>query len=145
MFMKCPFNGDLSQWDTSNVTNMSHMFEQSPFDGDISTWDVHRVLDMTCMFKHCPFRGSISRWDLANLKHAYEVFSSVHDSPLGYLGVLQGEYSLPKDFPRAALFHQVRALAEGLDLDPMGAARFIAREMRAPELVLNLPEPLDFS
>ena len=82
---------------------------------------------------------------MANLKHAYEVFSSVHDSPLGYLGVLQGEYSLPKDFPRAALFHQVRVLAEGLDMDPLGAARFIAREMHKPELVLDLPISLDFS
>ncbi len=66
-------------------------------------------------------------------------------SPLGYLGVLQGEYALPEDFPRAALFHQVRALAEGLDLDPVGAAQYIYRELHQPELVVDLLTSLDFS
>ena len=87
----------------------------------------------------------ISRWDVANLEYAYGVFTSFQDNLPGYLGVLQGEYGLPENFPQAALFHQVRALAEGLDLDPMGAARFIAREMHQPELVVNLPTSLDFS
>ena len=37
------FNGDISLWDVSNVTNMSGMFYESKFDGDISDWDVSKV------------------------------------------------------------------------------------------------------
>ena len=145
MFYNTDFSGDLSGWDTSNVESMHRMFEHSTFNGDISKWNVHSVINMTYMFKHCPFRGSLSCWDLSNLEDAHEVFTFFHDNTLGYLGVLQGEYGLPEDFPRAAQFHQLRALAEGLDLDPMGAARFIARQMHKPELVLDLPISLDFS
>ena len=145
MFYQSQFTGDISRWDTSKVRSMDRMFEHSPFDGYISEWDVHQVINMTYMFKNCPFRGNISRWDVANLEYAYGVFTSFQDNLLGYLGVLQNEYALPEDFTRAAQFHQVRALAEGLGLDPMGAARFIAREMHQPELVVNLPTSLDFS
>ena len=145
MFLDTQFNGDISKWDVSNVTNMESMFCNSKFNGDISKWNVHRVINIASMFKNCPFRGNISRWDLTNVEYAQEVFTSFQDNLPGYLGVLQGEYGLPEDFPRAAQFHQLRALAEGLDLDPMGAARLIAREMHQPELVVNLPTSLDFS
>ena len=169
LFENSPFNGDISRWDVSKVTNMSYMFSRSQFtgdiskwntsslqdmhgmfldtqfNGDISKWNVHRVINIASMFKNCPFRGNISRWDLTNVEYAQEVFTSFQDNLPGYLGVLQGEYGLPENFPQAALFHQVRALAEGLDLDPVGAAQYIYRELHQPELVLNLPEPLDFS
>jgi len=36
MFSDSEFNGDISQWDVSNVTNMSSMFRYSVFNGDIS-------------------------------------------------------------------------------------------------------------
>ena len=145
MFLDTQFNGDISKWDVSNVTNMESMFYNSKFNGDISKWNVHRVINIASMFKNCPFRGNISRWDLTNVEYAQEVFTSFQDNLPGYLGVLQGEYGLPENFPQAALFHQVRALAEGLGLDTMGAARFIAREMHKPELVLDLSISLDFS
>ena len=38
MFEKSQFNGDISNWDVSNVTNMSEMFYLSKFNGDISKW-----------------------------------------------------------------------------------------------------------
>ena len=40
------FNGDMSNWDVSNVTDMSHMFAHSDFNGNISDWDVSNVKDM---------------------------------------------------------------------------------------------------
>jgi hypothetical protein len=36
MFEGSYFNGDISQWNVSNVTNMSCMFKDSLFNGDIS-------------------------------------------------------------------------------------------------------------
>jgi surface protein len=45
------FNGDLSSWDVSSVTDMSHMFNSAfIFNGDISSWDVSSVTDMEDMF-----------------------------------------------------------------------------------------------
>ncbi len=37
------FNGDISKWNVSNVTNMSHMFEKSKFNVNISNWNVSNV------------------------------------------------------------------------------------------------------
>jgi surface protein len=36
LFNWSEFNGDISKWDVSNVTNMKHMFKDSLFNGDIS-------------------------------------------------------------------------------------------------------------
>ena len=45
------FNGDLSKWDVSRVTDMSYMFyHASSFNGDLSKWDVSRVTNMVGMF-----------------------------------------------------------------------------------------------
>jgi surface protein len=41
------FNGDISGWDVSSVTNMYAMFSNSQFDGDISGWNVSSVTNMS--------------------------------------------------------------------------------------------------
>jgi len=38
MFEDSTFNGNISNWDVSNVTTMSYMFEYSEFNQDISSW-----------------------------------------------------------------------------------------------------------
>ena len=55
MFSYSRFNGDISKWDVSNVTDMGGMFSNSKFNGDISVWKLtpdqskqsgyHRILD----------------------------------------------------------------------------------------------------
>ncbi len=42
MFFK-PFNGDISKWDVSKVTDMHSMFFKANFNGDISKWNVSNV------------------------------------------------------------------------------------------------------
>ena len=45
------FNGDISTWDVSSVTDMSYMFNYATsFNQDISGWDVSSVTDMAYMF-----------------------------------------------------------------------------------------------
>ena len=45
------FNGNISGWDVSNVTNMKYMFYGADsFNQDISDWDVSSVTDMDYMF-----------------------------------------------------------------------------------------------
>ncbi len=39
------FNGDISKWDTSDVTNMSSMLHgANSFNGDLSNWDTSNVV-----------------------------------------------------------------------------------------------------
>ena len=56
------FNGDISQWDVSNVKDMRCMFDGSDFNGDISQWDVSNVTDMTRMFDNSPLKGKEPSW-----------------------------------------------------------------------------------
>ena len=73
-FNESQFNGDISQWDVSNVTNMSGMFMYSKFNGDISQWDVSNVTDMSGMFYDSTFNGDISQWDVSNVTSMNSVF-----------------------------------------------------------------------
>ena len=58
------FNGDISKWDVSKVTNMSRMFYGSKFNGDISKWDVSNVVSMKEMFDGSYFNQNIKGWKI---------------------------------------------------------------------------------
>ena len=68
------FNGDISQWDVSNVTDMSFMFYYSNFTGDISKWDVSNVTNMHNMFRDSIWNGDISNWDVSNVTNMEQMF-----------------------------------------------------------------------
>ena len=76
------FNGDISKWNVSNVKNMNSMFWGSSFtgkNGDISKWDVSKVKDMYCMFYYSNFNGDISNWNVNNFGNMSWMFKN---SPL---------------------------------------------------------------
>ncbi len=66
------FNQDISNWNTSNVTNMSNMFkEASAFNQDISNWDVRRVTSIAkIFFEATAFDQDVSSWELCSLDTA---------------------------------------------------------------------------
>ena len=70
------FNGDISQWDVSNVKNMEDMFGYcKQFNGDLSRWDVSKVENMRGMFQFCKqFNSDISHWDVSNVKNMQYMF-----------------------------------------------------------------------
>ena len=97
------FNGDISKWDVSNVTNMSGMFNGADrfnqdiskwnvakvtnmrfmfsgaykFNQDISKWNVEKVTDMSFMFINArAFDQDISRWKVSNVTAMYAMFYS---------------------------------------------------------------------
>ena len=77
MFFECKsFNGDISKWNVSNVENMSYMFSGcKSFNQDISTWDVSNVKTMKNMFCNCmSFNQNISQWDVSNVKDISGIF-----------------------------------------------------------------------
>jgi surface protein len=69
MFLCSQFNGDISEWDVSNVQDMSYMFESSQFNGDISRWDVSNVTNLSQMLYNRKFQDNISEWDVSNVVH----------------------------------------------------------------------------
>ncbi|MEO1257026.1 MAG: BspA family leucine-rich repeat surface protein, partial [Bacteroidota bacterium] len=81
------FNGDLSGWDVSNVSNMDQMFRgATAFNSDISNWDVSNLESAKEMFRETrAFNADISRWNTENLLNADRMFFStpVFDRSLG--------------------------------------------------------------
>ena len=76
MFSGSKFNGDISNWDVSNVNDMNWMFNESKFNGDISNWDVSNVTDMSGMFYDSQFNGDISKWDVSNVSSMSGMFNN---------------------------------------------------------------------
>ena len=70
-------NFDVSNWDVSNVENMSNIFSYCfSFDCDLSKWDVSNVTSMSGMFKNCEnFKGKgLDKWDVYNVENMRHMF-----------------------------------------------------------------------
>ena len=71
---------DISDWDVSNVTNMSYMFyacNTLKSVGYISDWDVSNIKSMCGMFYACDELESvvdISKWDVSNVTDMSNMF-----------------------------------------------------------------------
>ena len=72
------FNQDIGNWDVSNVTDMSGMFDSAQsFNQPIGNWDVSNVTDMSYMFKFAlSFNQDIGNWDVSNVTNMGYMFSS---------------------------------------------------------------------
>ncbi len=77
------FQGDISQWDVKNVTDMSHMFDTCQFNGDISHWNTSKVRNMRYMFCDASFDGDLTQWAFDALEDKDYMFSKFHESPFG--------------------------------------------------------------
>ena len=72
--------GDISFWDTSNVTNMSQMFSSIwVINGDIGNWDTSNVTDMSEMFQSATFNQDISSWNTAKVTNMSNMFMWVSE------------------------------------------------------------------
>ncbi len=70
------FNGNISNWDVSNVVDMEEMFVRAvAFNQDLSSWDVGNVTDMNNMFYHATvFNQNISSWDISSVTTMQNMF-----------------------------------------------------------------------
>ena len=74
--------GHISLWDTSNVTDMSHMISlpfrhlgASKFNEDIGEWDTSKVTNMSYMFIAAKeFNQDIGGWDTSNVNDMIGMF-----------------------------------------------------------------------
>ena len=98
-FYRSSFNNDISGWDTSSITNMSHMFQgASAFNQPIENWDVSSVTDMSYMFAKkddefftahddsspSVFNQPLNNWNVSNVTYMDHMFwrSKAFDQPL---------------------------------------------------------------
>ena len=72
--------GDLSQWDTSGVMDMTGMFDGAEvFDGDLSRWDTSNVRSMAYMFCDARrFNQPLGAWDTSRVRTTMGMFQDAH-------------------------------------------------------------------
>lgn len=65
------FIPNINDWDVSNVTDLSNLFEQVlGFNQSLSNWDVSNVTDMSFMFDGATsFNQSLNIWDVSSLQY----------------------------------------------------------------------------
>ena len=56
LFSGSEFDGDINNWDVSNVKDMSWLFNDSEFNGDISNWKINKNCNTWFMFDGCPIK-----------------------------------------------------------------------------------------
>ena len=68
-------HANLNWIDTSGIYTMDNLFYESNFDGDISEWDVSNVKNMSYMFTGCrQFNQDISNWNVDKVRYTHFIF-----------------------------------------------------------------------
>ena len=80
------FNCDISKWDVSNVENMEAMFDRCKnFNCDLSRWDVSHVKNMEYMFYNCKkFKQNIDGWNVSKDVNMWDAFYGCPTQPIWY-------------------------------------------------------------
>ncbi len=80
LFKGSDFNGDISQWNVSNVTNMYYMFNRCRyFNKPLNDWDVSKVRDMSGMFDMATeFNQPLNNWKLSDDVVTVDMFHSAY-------------------------------------------------------------------
>lgn len=75
-FANTKFNGDISKWNLSKVTDTKFMFYNCHrFNGDLSEWDMSNVTDAKGMFDYCiKFNKPLEMWDVSNVEDMFKMF-----------------------------------------------------------------------
>ena len=76
LFAETTFNGHIELWDTSNVVDMTAVFQNNTdFNQDISNWDTSNVTTMKAMFRGAEsFNQPIGKWNTSNVTNMEELF-----------------------------------------------------------------------
>ncbi len=67
------FSG-IEKWDTSSVENMESMFASSVFNHNINDWNVSNVINMRHMFEFTPFNQPLDKWNVSSVEDMEDMF-----------------------------------------------------------------------
>ncbi len=86
------FNQNMNNWNVSNVTNMNDMFCNAiSFNQDIGGWDVSNVTNMNGMFYNAiSFDQNIGNWNISEVTDMNDMFKNVTLSTANYDALLIG-------------------------------------------------------
>jgi surface protein len=70
------FNGDISGWDVSSVTNMANMFRDATAFNQSLNWDVSKVTNMNSMFNGATAFNQSLNWDVSKVTTMDAMFRS---------------------------------------------------------------------
>jgi len=106
---KTTFNEDISNWDVSNVTSMHYMFKvANAFNQPIGSWNVSKVTDMESMFWFAyDFNQDISNWNVSQVSNMKKMFdrADAFNMPLNNWNVFNLT-TMENMFMNAASFNQ---------------------------------------
>jgi surface protein len=69
------FNGNIGNWNVSNVTTFAFMFRSSSFNQNISSWNTSAVTNMESMFSfNYAFNQPIGSWNTSNVTNMSSMF-----------------------------------------------------------------------
>lgn len=90
-FGAAAFNGNIANWETSKVTTMVSMFYgASSFDQPLGDWDVSSVTTMSAMFRDAAaFNQNLSGWDLSEITSMSTMFDNSGLDALNYSSMLK--------------------------------------------------------
>ena len=80
------FDQPIGNWDTSKVTDMDNLFNgATAFNQPVDNWDTSAVTDMSYLFSTSGFNQPLADWDTSNVTNMEAMFYSdaVFDQPIG--------------------------------------------------------------
>ena len=68
--------GHISEWDTSQVTDMARLFQDSIFNDDISAWDTSAATSMFATFQNAKqFNQPLNDWEVSGVTNMLSMFA----------------------------------------------------------------------
>ena len=91
----------ISDWDVSNVTDMSYIFfEAQSFNSDLTSWDMSNVTNMNGMFFDAySFNHDLSSWDVSNVTYMSGMFYSAYSLSVENKCAIQTSFSTNPEWP----------------------------------------------
>ena len=102
LFSAKAFNSDISSWNVSSITTMRYMLYQAEsFNQNINSWDVSSVLSMDNMLARTyVFDYSLEDWDISGVTNLFRLLHNCTLSVVNYDSILIGwEATLQAAYP----------------------------------------------
>lgn len=93
LFVNQAISESLNDWDVSNVDNMYRMFTGADYNKPLDRWDVSSVITMGYMFEKSKFNQPINKWDVSRVESMVGMFkTSNYNQPLNDWNVSNVRY-----------------------------------------------------